>query len=511
MASMSKKNKKKQSIDLAAQSGAASEVVSRYGSAEKGHFVAYSGKDNETGKVLKRGLKKTAQSRVNPNAAKQNIKQQAGYAAEDKYVARQNAEKIIKGEPERYTRTDDLGRVNDPLFDHVLISEDGCEIIGSGEQMKFVGGNPRACLNKLASEKFQKYLDADATITVPSDFYEGVLAEADKEIESLQQQLNYARQSGRADLEKSLQQRIDKIQKIKESVKDSGISNAEAIEARLHPKISTAKDVAKLSHRAGVEQAKIGAAVSGGISLIRNIVAVVKGDKEAEDAAKDFVIDAGSGAATGYVTAFAGSAIKGGMQNANSAYVRTLSKTNLPATIVTSTIDVGKSMTRFIKGEITGLECLEELGEKGTGHLSAAMFATLGQIAIPIPVVGAMVGSVIGYALSSAFYKEFVGSLKEARIAKDRRKQIEEQCSVALSMIAAYRADIDLIVYNYLQVHQEVFTQALSGIDQALVEGDIDTFISSANLISKQLGHNVQFETMDEFDLLMASNNKLKL
>ena len=115
MSNEAPKKKRKKSIDLAAQAGAAQEVVQRYGSAEKGHLVAYSGKDNETGKRLTRGLKKIAQSKVNPEYQEQNIKQQAGFAAEDKYVARQNAEKIIAGKEERYSRTDDLGRVNDPL------------------------------------------------------------------------------------------------------------------------------------------------------------------------------------------------------------------------------------------------------------------------------------------------------------------------------------------------------------------------------------------------------------
>jgi hypothetical protein len=40
-------DKKKKSIDLAAQSGAANEVVSRYGSASKEHLVSYSGVDSQ--------------------------------------------------------------------------------------------------------------------------------------------------------------------------------------------------------------------------------------------------------------------------------------------------------------------------------------------------------------------------------------------------------------------------------------------------------------------------------
>ena len=59
------KNKKLRinSIELVAQAGAANDVVGRFGSASKQHLVAYSGRDNEFGKTLKRGLKKHQRAR----------------------------------------------------------------------------------------------------------------------------------------------------------------------------------------------------------------------------------------------------------------------------------------------------------------------------------------------------------------------------------------------------------------------------------------------------------------
>lgn len=508
---MAKTKKETDSISLAAQAGAANEVVERFGSAAKQHYVAYSGKDNEAGKELTRGLKKIAQSKVNPEYAQQNIKQQAGFAAENKYTARQNAEKIINGEDTRYSRTDDLGYVNDPLYDHKQIDLFGTEITGSGEQMKFVGSSPKECLNKLASQKFEKYLDADATITVPSDYYQGIIDEAEKELGSLAKQLEYAESNGNSELADTIKKRIEKYQKIQKSVKNSGISNKEAIEARLHPKLSTAKDVARVSHRAGVEQAKWGAGIAGGISLIRNIVAVAKGEKQPLEAAKSVVKDTGTGAIVSYSTAFAGTAIKGALQNSASTYARTLSKTNVPAAIVTSTIDMGKSMRRYIKGEITGIECLEELGEKGTGHLSAAMFAAVGQAAIPIPVIGAMVGSMIGYALSSAFYKELTQSLKDAKVAHQQRVQIETECSTARAMIAEYRLQAEQLIDSYLKEHTRVFSQALIGMDNAVALGDINLLIQANTSIQRQLKYVQGFSNMDEFVSMMESDKSFKL
>ena len=504
-------NKKEDSINLAAQAGAANEVINRFGSASKEHLVAYSGKDNEFERTLKRGLKKTSESKINPEYAKQNIKQQAGFAAEDKYTARQNAEKIISGSQERYSRTDDLGRVNDPLHDHVLLDANGIEVPGSGEQMKFVGSNPVECLNKLQSDKFQKYLDADATITVPSDYYEGILKEADNRIQKLERQLKYAEDNGNPQTAKQLASQIDKVKKIKNSVKDSGITNEEAIFARLHPKLSTAKDITKLSHRAGIQQAKTGALIGGGLSLITNTVSVIKGEKDATDAAIDIVKDTGKGAVVAYSTAFASSAIKAGMQNAGNVTVRALSKSNAPAMIVTSTIDVSKSLKRYCKGEISGVECLTEIGEKGTYNISAAMFAVAGQAIIPIPVVGAMVGSMVGYALSSQFYNELTTALKEAKIAHEERIRIEKECAESIEMIARYREEMNQLANQYFQHYTSVFSEAFSRMDKAFLTGDINEFINGTNSITRSLGADVQYNTMEEFDDFMQSNENFIL
>ena len=97
-----------------------------------------------------------------------------------------------------------MGKVNDPIYDHIILDGEGIEIPGTGEQMKFVGSNPKACLNKLASKKFQKYLDADATITVSSDYYHGIIQEANNRIQLLEKQLDKANKSGNSELAESI-------------------------------------------------------------------------------------------------------------------------------------------------------------------------------------------------------------------------------------------------------------------------------------------------------------------
>ena len=163
MKSTSPKDKDSQQNDELRNAGIAglsAETVNRYGSAIKEHFVAYSGKDNEIGQTLKRSLQDIADSKINPQYQKQNLRQQAGFSAEIKETARYNAKKIVEGSGERKIRTDDLGQVNDPLYDHLTLDQNGNIVAGSGAQMKFVGSNPKEAFEKLISKKYAKYRQA---------------------------------------------------------------------------------------------------------------------------------------------------------------------------------------------------------------------------------------------------------------------------------------------------------------------------------------------------------------
>ncbi|GHS94645.1 hypothetical protein FACS1894107_14730 [Planctomycetales bacterium] len=494
------KTEKEKSAINAGLVGAAGEAVERFGSAVKEHLDAFSGIDNKTGKPIKRGLKDIAAGKVHPDYEKQNLRQQAGFSAEVKEVARENAERIIEGDSRRAVRTND----NNPLVD--VIAGDGTEI-----QMKFVSENSREMLGKLQGKDFEKYLNANKKIGIPSERFAEIKNLIQEDLAKQRQQLEHAQAQGDSTLAASKQAKIDKLNQLDQSLRKSRLTADEALQARISPRWSTAKDIAKVSHRAGMEQAKYGAVLGGGISIVQNVVALVKGEKELRDAIFDVAKDAGSAAAVSYATGFAGSMIKGGMQNASSDTLRALSKSNLPATLAVTALECGKTFAKYFRGEIDGEECLEELGEKGVGMTSSAMFATLGQIAIPIPIVGAAIGGMVGYALSSACYKELTSALKGAKLAQEERIRIEAECEEAVKMIRAYRAEMEAVINDYLRDHIATFTNAFTEMKTALNLGDIDGFIDGANSITRKLGGKPQFNTFTEFDEFMENSISFKL
>ena len=503
--------------------GAQTEVVKRYGSAAKEHFVAYVGADNETGEKLAKGLKKIASSKVNHDYHNVNIKQQAGFSAEVKTVARENAGKIIAGDKKtKKTRTDDMekqsdgkgnnvGGKNEQLYDVAEVDKNGIYVEGTARQLKFVGGTPEECTKKLLGAKYDKYRDADVAIEVPSDFYDSVKGGLDEKAEKIKRQIKTAEKKGNSVLAGRKKTELEKIEKTSGKLEKGKVSNKEAIEARLHPKLSTAKDVLKISRQAGVEAAKSGALIGGGLSFIRNSVSVIKGDKKASEAALEVVGDTTKAATLSYTTAFVGSALKGSMQNASIQYIRCLSKTNVPAIIVTSVLEAGKSLSRYARGEIDGTECLNELGEKGTGMLASAFGATIGQVLIPIPVVGGLIGGMVGYAMASAYYNSLVNALNEAKVAHEERMYIEAECREAIIEIRNYQLEIELVINNYLREYSLAFDEALRSMSQAYNVKDVDGFIEGANKVIIKLSGKLLFKNKTQFDELMASTSAVEI
>lgn len=521
-----KKKKENKEIEVISNVGVASslsETVERYGSANKEHLVIFDGVDNETGEILKRSLKSISKYNTNENYVENNIKQQAGFSGELKEQARQNAENIIKGKTSRTIQYDNASKSqqaqvkakfpdfntnsgNHELVDLIEVDKNGkvIDIV----QMKIVGSNPQKCLDKLASKEYQKYFNQGVDVKIPKEHFDDVQELISKKINKLNEEIE--RVQDKPEVLQNKLKELEKYKKIQEKTKPSSVSSGEAIEARTDPTKSTLKDMAKISHQAGIEGAKIGAGVGGTISLVKNVVSIYKDDKNPKEALKDICVDTTKAGAVGYTTSFMGSLAKSTMQNSETQVLRSASKTALPAMIVVACVEVTKSVIRYVKGEINGYELAEELGERGTGIGVSAMFATAMQIAIPIPVVGAMFGGMLGYTLNSFFYQETMNSLKEAKLARQRRIQIEQECEEMIKQIKSYRKEMNELLSKYFAENLSFFNDSFEKMQNALKSGDTDGFIASNVSIIEKLGGKVQFKNLAEFKEFQNSNEELE-
>lgn len=487
------------------------ENIQRYGEGGAEFLKALRGIDYETGKIFDRSLKKISEGKLNPNYVEQNIKQQAGFSAEVASVARKNSKAIIDRDTKRYIRSEDYTGYGKNHNAVDILEIDG-PIIKTESQQKFVTDTD-ALLKKIAKgdtsggkNDLSRYMAVDK-LDVPTEQVELMKQTCRDESKKLAEQAQRAQKDGNAELSKKLQKQSDNYKQLEEKISDSGLTTEEAIAYRKNPELRIAKDILNTSHQAGIAGAQLGAAIGGGVSIITNIFAIASGDKELGDAAADIAKDTLVSAGVGYGTSFTGAAMKTYMQQSANTSMRTLSKTGLPAMVVSTCLAMKSSIIKFAKGEISSTGLLQEMTVTSSGLMSSSMFTIAGQIAIPIPVLGGLIGGLIGYTLTNTFYQSFFSVLNDAKLAKERRQIVEMQCEASIAIANQYKAAIDELFEHKIKQLDQSSKRVFYILDSVNVTPD--EFCEQLNQFAELLGKKLTINNMAELEEVMLSDDKL--
>ncbi|WRC11389.1 hypothetical protein KVC44_03990 [Helicobacter pylori] len=516
---MKKDREKKQkysNITDATIMGSTSEESALHASTNREHFSAWD------------KLEEISKRKINPNYTNQNINQQAGYSAEIKEQAHVNAHNILAGKRERIVQYDDLfsekktqvkklfpnyatPKKNHEIVDYISVDEKGDVIPGTLTQSKFVGRNGEECFKKLLSKDYEKYFENGAKMKIARNHYGDFQRAVNTRIKSLESQI--AKQKGLGDFQKAahLEEKFQKCKTIKAHTRPASTTKAEAIEARLNPKLSTAKDVTSVSHQAGMNAAQTGALIGGGVSAITNIYECIANGKDPMKALKHTLVATAKGGALSYGSAFASSSLGGLMQSSANKIIQSLGKGSVPAMIVGACVANATILGRYISGKIDGTELLKQLGKANTTLVSSWAMAVAGQALIPIPVVGVLVGGFVGAALSETFFNAFLKAREEIKLAHQRRIEIEKECRELIKLLGAYQNQFKEVFERYFHETTKFFNQNFDELERALCAGDADLAIGVNNKIQERLGQKPLFNNTQEFWELMNNGGKIEI
>ena len=235
--------------------------------------------------------------------------------------------------------------------------------------------------------------------------------------------------------------------------------------------------------------------------------AYLKGDIDGDQALKD-VVDA---SVVHYTKKGIAVLTKNTPSVAKQPLAKAIAKSNLPAMVAEVAVNLKDTFGRYLRGEISGVECFEELGQHGADTICSAVGSLLGQVAIPIPGIGAIAGSMLGYALSSASYGALRNDLQQARLARERRVRIHAQCEARIRMMRQFRAQFEMYNERYLKTREIIFTEAVNRIDLALELNDTDSLLAATSAISSTLGNKTRPANMQEVRAIMNSDAPFRL
>ncbi|PUD00037.1 hypothetical protein C2S39_05390 [Helicobacter pylori] len=520
---MKKDREKKQkysNITDATTMSSTAEESALYASANREHFSAWD------------RLEEISKRKINPNYIKQNINQQAGYSAEIKEQARVNEHNILARKRERIVQYDDLSSEqkaqvknlfpnyatpskNHEIVDYISVDKKGNVIPGTLTQSKFVGKNGEECFKKFLSKDYEKYFENGAKMKIARNHYGDFQKEANIKIKSLESRI--AKQKELGDFQKAtiLEEKLQKCKTIKAHTRPASTTKAGAIESRLNPNLSTAKDVTSVSHQAGMNAMPTGVLIGGVVSLVTNVYECIANGKDPVKALKHTAIATLKGGALSYGSTFASSSLGGLMQSSTNKIIQSLGKGSLPAMIVGACLANATVLTRYFSGKIDKTELLKQLGKANATLISSGAMAVAGQalipIPVPIPVVGALVGGFVGAILSETCLNALLKAREEAKLAHQRRIEIERECHEFIKHLEAYQNQFKEVFEKYFHETTKFFNQSFNELERASYTGDADLAIGVNNKSREWLGQKALFDNKQEGWELITSNKNIRM
>lgn len=129
---------------------------------------------------------------------------------------------------------------------------------------------------------------------------------------------------------------------------------------------------------------------------------------------------------------------------------------------------------------------------------------------IPIPVVGALIGSTVGYFLGNMLHQTGLISLGEApnvKAARQRREQIEAICLDAIPLMQANRLQMEKLVEQHFQKRASDLNLAFDRLEASLFDIN-DNYYCALNDLNKVYGQSLSFTNQKEFNDFMLDDSQ---
>ena len=283
--------------------------------------------------------------------------------------------------------------------------------------------------------------------------------------------------------------------------KQQALKDGELAELSINKQLKSAavKNIVKTGHKAGKAGAQNAGITALTMSGIMNLVAVVKGEKNGEDAITDTVKTGGKAAVTGYALGSGMTVLSHSLSKSSSRFIQGLVKANVPAKVITAVLVTGDTLKKWGEGKITTQQCLIELGDKGLNLATAGYSMTIGQALIPIPIVGGAIGALVGSMLTSTYYNNLITMLQTREMNHQERSRIIAECHAAAEQTKAFRKELERYLESYFKEYRDCFDSAIASMRFSFQMDDADGIIAGANDITRKLGGRIYYETVEEY------------
>lgn len=305
------------------------------------------------------------------------------------------------------------------------------------------------------------------------------------------------------------QYRKDKNVKLSKKSAAKALKDGEKAQAHIERTLAVkkVKNVATEFHASGTNAAYNAMGMTAAMVSMDNIVAVLKGEKDAKEAIKDVTIATGKSAAVGYVTGGSLSVVARSLSSSSSPLVKSLVQSSVPGKVVGAVMATGDVLYRYAKGEISTVECIGQLGQRGVSTVTTGYAMAAGQALIPIPFVGAAVGAMVGAAFSGAIWNGLQKIIGGTEVAEAEYLRAKAEADAAIARMRQERA-------NFIAATNQLFAERAQAINAgfdtycaASIDNDFNQMAMGLNQIAASFGRDIGIHNFDDFDKMMQNDS----
>ncbi|KJZ63738.1 hypothetical protein [Pseudomonas fluorescens] len=427
--------------------------------------------------------------------------QAQGWVFEQLEVSKFNLDALRKNASVKAATTDVLGEINNQVADIRITDVDA--VVKSYQAKSRTSA--AASIFDLTDEKY-----ADVNLVGSSDQYDDMLRLAKRRGDT---------ESIYAERYRTVPDRLDQGIEY-DNVRSGGTTRDEAVantQASVADGTASGMERAAIGnemHTAGMQAGIVAGTLGAGVSFVSGLWGLHKGEVTAAQVALDTCYSGVGSFSAAYATAAAAKGIPHLLTHmgVGKAAIGALTKSNAHVAIAGGVVQSTKHIAMYLKGDIEFDAMMTEIS--GTALMTAGSFyyGALGQMIIPIPVVGAMVGSTVGYFVGSILHQSGIISLgesEEVRVSRERREQIEQLCLDVLPRMQASRVAMSQLIEEHFAEQASAISGAFGAMDEAMVSWDADSYVSGLAQLNNTLGCSLPFENFEEFEAFMDDKDSV--
>lgn len=175
--------------------------------------------------------------------------------------------------------------------------------------------------------------------------------------------------------------------------------------------------------------------------------------------------------------------------------------------------DVREYVEKFMNGELTRAEVVENIAEKTETLISAITekLATGIAAAEGAGNLAPAIGSAAGYAAAKAFHEAvapILNAAKRAKEAKERYEFLHGMYEESIRQMCESRDKFEQETATIFANRQDMVDKCFTQIDIAVKSRNVDEVSAALNQIAMEFGSELTFKTLDEFDDFVLNSDK---